>query len=177
MKKNIWMKQPTSDLATIDYKRGEKKRKDMREHENEEENCAKDQELAQNHGYCCHQHAKVAKTEHEKYKKQVNRQKEKTKGVVLDEPEQCIHYAEDPCVFNQIEMRLCKNNEIYYDIGDYEKAPITYNSSRRKRAFQYAAFILWEGVNYRKPHSRCVEDGVRALFPPLDGKIMGYKEK
>jgi hypothetical protein len=72
-KTNIWMTQPTSDLAAIDYKRGEKKRKDRREHEHEEENCAKYQELAQNHGYCCHQHAKVAKTEHEKYKKQVNR--------------------------------------------------------------------------------------------------------
>jgi hypothetical protein len=77
------------------------------------QNCAKDQELAQNRGYCCHQHAKVAKTEHEKYKKQVTRQKEKTKGVVVDEPEQCLHCAEDPCVFNQIEMRLCENDEIY----------------------------------------------------------------
>jgi hypothetical protein len=74
-------------------------------------------------------------------------------------------------------MRLWENDEIYYDSGDYEKALITYNSSRRKRAFQYAAFILWEGVNYRKPHYRCVEDGVCALFPPLNGKIMGYKEK
>jgi hypothetical protein len=53
-------------------------------------------------------------------------------------------------VFTQIEMRLCENDEIYYNVGDYEKAPITYNSSRRKRTFQYSAFILWEGVNYRK---------------------------
>jgi hypothetical protein len=74
-------------------------------------------------------------------------------------------------------MRLCKNDEIYFDSGDYEKAPTTYNSSRRKRAFQYAAFILWEGVNYRKPHYRCVDSGACSLFLPLDGKIMGYKEK
>jgi hypothetical protein len=131
----------------------------------------KSQESVQHHRYCCHQHAKVAKTEHEKYKKQVSRQQEKTKEVV-DKPEQCIHCDKDPCVFNQIEMRLCKNDEIYFDSGDYEKAPITYNISRRKRAFQYAAIILWEGVNYRKPHYRCVEDGVRALFPPLNDKIM-----
>jgi hypothetical protein len=57
---NIWMMQPTSNLATINYKRGEKKRKDRQEKDNEEEKCAKDQESAQNHGYCCHQHAKVA---------------------------------------------------------------------------------------------------------------------
>jgi hypothetical protein len=74
-------------------------------------------------------------------------------------------------------MRLCENDEIYYDAGEYEKAPINYNSSRRKRAFQYAAFILWEGVNYRKGHYRCVENGVHSLFPPLDGKTMGYKEE
>ena len=46
-----------------------------------------------------------------------------------------------------------------------------------KRAFQYAAFILWEGVSYRKRYYRCVENGVRSLFPPLDGKTMGYKEE
>ena len=148
-KTNIWLTQPTSDLATINYKRGEKKRKDRREKEKEEENCGQDQEYAQNHGYCCHKHAKVAKKEHERNKKQVSRQAEK-KNEFINEEEQCIHCDEDPCVFTQIEMRLCENDEIYYDVGDYEKAPITYNSSRRKRAFQYAAFILWEGVNYCK---------------------------
>jgi hypothetical protein len=71
------MTQPTSNLATINYKRGEKKRKkEGQEQVREEENCAEDQQTAQNHGYCCHQHAKVAKTEHEKYKKQPNQTKE-----------------------------------------------------------------------------------------------------
>jgi hypothetical protein len=155
-------------LATINYKHGEKKRKDRREKEKEEENCAQDQEYAGNHGYCCHQH--------ERNKKQISRQTEKT-NEFINEEEQCIHCDEDPCIFTQIEMRLCKNDEIYFDVGDYEKAPVTYNSSRRKRAFQYAAFILREGVNYRKRHYRCVENGVRSLFPPLDGKTMGYKEE
>jgi hypothetical protein len=118
----------------------------------------------------------VAKKEHERNKKQVSRQTEK-KNEFINEEEQCIHCDKDPCVFTQIEMRLCENDEIYYDAGEYEKAPINYNSSRRKRAFQYAAFILWEGVNYRKGHYRCVENGVHSLFPPLDGKTMGYKEE
>jgi hypothetical protein len=83
-KTNIWMTQPTSDLATINYKRGEKKRKDRREQENEEYNYAKGQESAQNYGYYCHQHAKVAKTEHEKYKKQVRRQKEKKNKSLMN---------------------------------------------------------------------------------------------
>jgi ATPase subunit of ABC transporter with duplicated ATPase domains len=126
----IWLTQPTSDLATINYKRGEKKRKDRQEKEKEEENCAQDQESAQNHGYCCHQHAKVAKKEHERYKKQVSRQMEKTKEIINEE-EQCVHCDEDPCVFTQIEMRPCKNDEIYYNVGGYEKALTTYNSKSR----------------------------------------------
>jgi hypothetical protein len=72
------------DLATINYKGGEKKRKDRQDKDNEEEKCVKDQELAQNHGYCCHQHAKVAKKGHEKYKKQLSRQKEMLKEFTIE---------------------------------------------------------------------------------------------
>jgi hypothetical protein len=54
---------------------------------------------------------------------------------------------------------------------------VVYNSGRHKRAFQYTVFILWEGINYCKPHFACIEDGVCALFPPFNGKIMGYKKK
>jgi Fe-S-cluster-containing dehydrogenase component len=64
------------------------------------------------------QHAKGAKTEHKTYKKQMKRQKEKVKQLV-DGPEQCIHCDKDPCDFIQIEMRLCKNDDIYYDSADY----------------------------------------------------------
>jgi hypothetical protein len=41
-KTNLWLTRPASNLATINYKRGEKKRKDRREKEKEEENCAQD---------------------------------------------------------------------------------------------------------------------------------------
>jgi hypothetical protein len=74
-------------------------------------------------------------------------------------------------------LKLCENDAIYYDEGEYGKDPVAYNSARRKRAYQYAAYILWEGINYRKQHYSCVEKGVCALFPPFDGKIMGYKEE
>jgi hypothetical protein len=139
---------------------------------NQEESCAENQEKAQMNGYCCHQHAKVAKkahkdstTEMKKRKGQVNR--------VVDGPDH--HCNKDPCVFIQIELRLCENDEIHFDKDQYAKDPVSCNSSRCKRAYQYAAFVLWEGINYRKPHYKCVEDGVRALFPPFDGRIMGYK--
>jgi hypothetical protein len=66
---------------------------------------------------------------------------------LVDKTKQYIYCDEDPCVFNQIEIRLCTNDDIYYGSGDYEKAPVVYNSSGRKRAFQYAAFVLWEGGN------------------------------
>jgi hypothetical protein len=125
-------------------------------------------------GYCCHQHAKVAKKERELSKTEIKKRKGQVNRVV-DGPDHCIHCDEDPCVFIQVESRLCENDEIYFDEEQYAKDPVSCNSGRRKRAYQYAAFVLWEGINYRKPHYKCVEDGIRALFPPFDGKIMGYK--
>jgi hypothetical protein len=97
------------------------------------------------------------------------------KQAKVDGPDHCIHCDEDPCVFVQNESRLCENDTIYYDICDYENAPAAYNSGRCKRAYQYTAFVLWEGINYRRPHYTCVENGVHPLFPPIDSKVMGYK--
>jgi hypothetical protein len=88
---------------------------------------------------------------------------------MIDGPDHCIHCDEDPCVFIQIESCL------WFDEEDYHKDHAAYNSGRCKHAYQYAAFVLWEGIDYRKPYYRYVEDGVRALFPPVDGKIIGYK--
>ncbi len=173
-KRNIWMSKPNGTLAMIDYRRGERKRKERMENKREEESCTENQELAQMNGYCCHQHAKVAKKEHEHSKTEMKKRKGQVNRVV-DGPDHCIHCDEDPCVFIQVESRLCENDEIYFDEEQYAKDPVSCNSGRRKRAYQYAAFVLWEGINYRKPHYKCVEDGIRALFPPFDGKIMGYK--
>jgi hypothetical protein len=174
------MTQPTGDIATINYKRGEKRKKDMIEKEKEEDKCVENQRSVQDDGYCCHQHATVAKKEHDESKQQMKKQKQMKKQPQnvkksIDGSDHCIHCDKEPCCFIQIESRLCENDEIYFDEEDYAKDRSAYNSGRRKRAYQYAAFILWEGVNYRKPHYRCVEDGVRALFPPFDGKIIGYK--
>jgi hypothetical protein len=167
------MSKPVGSMATISYKRGEKKRKEREDKEREEENCADNQKSALSCGYCCHQHAKVAKMEHEESKRQ--KKKKETVKKMIDGPDHCIHCDEDPCVFIQIESLLWENDKIYFDKENYDKDPAAYNSGRRKRAYQYAAFVLWEGINYQKPHYRCVEDGVRALFPPVDRKIMGYK--
>jgi hypothetical protein len=166
------MPKPIGSMATINYKRGKKKRKERENKEREEENCADNQKSALNCGYCCHQHTKVAKMEHEESKRQ--KKKKETVKKVINGPDHCIHCDEDPCVFIQI-SRLWENDEIYFDEEDYNKDHAAYNSCRCKRAYQYAVFVLWEGRNYRKPHYRCVEDGVRALFPPVDGQIMGYK--
>jgi hypothetical protein len=115
-------------------------------------------------GYCCHQHAKVAKKEHEDDSKtQMKKQRGDEVNKVVDGPDHCIHCDEDPCVFIQIESRLCENDEMYFDEEHYAKDPVSRNSGRRKRAYQYAEFVLWEGINYRKPHYKCVEDGVRSL--------------
>jgi hypothetical protein len=127
-------------------------------------------------GYCCHQHAKVVKKEQEDDSKtQMKKQMGEEVYKVVDGPDHCIHCNEDPCVFIQIETQLCENSKIYFGEEHYAKDPVSCKGGRRKRAYQYAAFVLWEGINYRKPHYKCVEDGVRSLFPPFDGKIMGYK--
>jgi hypothetical protein len=120
-KKNVWMPEPIGNMAsTINYKWGEKERKERSEKEREEENCAENQQSA-NYGYCCHQHAKVAKTEHEKRMKQMKKQKDEVNKLV-DGPDHCIHCDEDPsCVFIQIESYLCENDEIHYDADDYGK--------------------------------------------------------
>jgi hypothetical protein len=167
-KRNIWMSEPTTDIAKIEFKRKEKKRKDIEVKRREEEDCYDNQQLAQNQGFCCHAHATVMKREQE--------EDVRKKKVKVNAPDHCAYCDEEPCVFIQIESRLCENDSIYYDEDEYQRDPVKYNSGRRKRAYQYAAFILWEGINYRKPHFTCVEDGVRALFPPFDGRIMGYKK-
>jgi hypothetical protein len=173
-KKNIWMTEPESDLQKVIFKRAEKKRKERVEKQENEENCHDNQQKAKEEGFCCYQHAAEMKKESVEKKEQKASKKLK---LTIDGPDHCIHCDEDPCVFIQIEARLNENDEIYFDGYDYKKDPSKCNSGRRKRAFQYAAFIMWEGINYRKPHFSCVEDGVRALFPPFDGKTMGYKEK
>ena len=79
-------------------------------------------------------------------------EREFKKQAKVDGPDYCIHCDEDPCVIAQIEARLCENDTINYDEREYENSPVTYNSGRRKCAYQYAAFVLWEGINYRRPH-------------------------
>jgi hypothetical protein len=46
---------------------------------------------------------------------------------VVDEPDHCIHCDEDPCVFIQIEILLCDDDDIYYDKKDYAKGPVACN--------------------------------------------------
>jgi hypothetical protein len=168
------MTTPIGNMATINFKQGEKNRKERGEKERKEENCAENQQSVQNYGYCCHQYAKVAKTEQEEGNKQRKKQKDKV-NKAIDGPDYCIHCDEDPCVFIQIKSGLCENKEIYYYEDEYGKDHVACNSCRRKRAYQYTEFVLWEGINYRKPHYRCLKDGARALFPLFDGEIMDYK--
>jgi hypothetical protein len=139
-KNNIWLSEPTSDLAKISYKRKEKKQRDNMKKRKEEEECADNQQSAQDEGFCCHHHAKRLKIKEEE--ERIGKKRAKVDG-----PDHCIHCDEDPCFFVQIESRLCENDTIYYDRCDYENAPAAYNSGRRKHAYhQYATFVLWEGI-------------------------------
>jgi hypothetical protein len=55
----------------------------------------------------------VLETEHDKCKEQTKKQKAKIKKLI-DGPDHCIHCDEGPCVFIQIESRLCENDAIYF---------------------------------------------------------------
>jgi hypothetical protein len=88
---------------------------------------------------------KVAKKAHEDSKTQMKKQKGEVNKLV-DGSDQCTHCNKDPCVFIQIESRLCENDEIYFEEDHYVKVPVWCNSGRRKRVYQYAAFVLWEAI-------------------------------
>jgi hypothetical protein len=155
-KSNFWLSKPTSERGNITFKRKEKKKRDNMKQRKEEEVCADNQQTAQNKGFCCHHYAKRLKLKEEK-------EKECTKQAKVDGPDHCIHCHEDPCVFIQIESCLCENDTIYYDSYEYENTPVTYNCGRRKRSYQYAAFVLWEGINHRRPHTFLPVRSLRAL--------------
>jgi hypothetical protein len=109
------MTKSAGNMETINYKGGEKERKKRIEKERDEDNCAENQQSAQMYGYhCCCQHAKMTKTEHKESKKQTKKEMNEVNKVV-DGPDHRIHCDEDPCVFIQIELHLCKNDKIYYD--------------------------------------------------------------
>jgi hypothetical protein len=108
------MSEPIGSMAKFNYNWGEKKRKERENKEREEENCAGNPKSALICGYCCHQHAKVAKMEHEESKRQ--KKKKETVKKMIDGPGHCIHCdEEDPCVFIQIDSRLWENDKIYFD--------------------------------------------------------------
>ncbi len=168
--RKIWLEKPSSTIERNKWCRQEKKRKDSEAKEAEMYDCKEKQEKAQNQGYCCHAHAVEIKQE-KKERKRLKKAKE------IDGPNHCILCDEDPCAFVQIELRLTENDDIYYDKEEFAKDPVACNRARRNRAYKYAAYILWERLGYRRPHYKCVETGVRSLYPPFNGKITGFKEK
>jgi hypothetical protein len=64
------------------------------------------------------------------------------------------------------EQNIADNDSIYNDATKHAENPVVVNSARHKRAYQFTAHLLWEGINYRSQHYPCVEAGMRALFPP-----------
>jgi hypothetical protein len=172
--KNTWMSEPTSDLMKIRFLRKTKKRK-----ERQFETMEKDfplRELSDNQarkkGFCCASHAAEDEA---KQKRDVKKREGEAREI--HGPGFCSHCEEDSCVFVQSERDITENDAIYYDAAEHAENPVAVNSARRKRAYQFTAHLLWEGINYRRQHYPCVEAGVRALFPPQDGKIMGYKDE
>ena len=95
-------------------------------------------------------------------------------------PSHCIHCDDDPCLWLQLEPAILDNDRVYNseDIAG-EALANEPNRARRKRAFRLASQMIngHLGNGIRKKHMRCIEDGVRSLFPAVDGKHMGFKEE
>ena len=53
------------------------------------------------------------------------------------------------------------------------------NNIIRKAGYQYASRVIFGplGVGVRKKLPQCVEDGVRSMYPSVDGSFMGYRTK
>ena len=90
---------------------------------------------------------------------------------LLDGPSWCPHCECDPCQFFQLETNIL-------DFDNRRGKVTERNSWRRKRAYQYVTRhregVLGNGVRRELP--ACILAGVRSLFPPVDGAVMGFKE-
>jgi hypothetical protein len=171
---NTWMSEPKSDVQKMGYFRATRKRKAREEEDREIAVCGELHEQANIELYCCPGHARKAKLN-----AKLKEEKKTRDGVnegTMEGPGFCKHCIDDPCVFIQFEDTIVKNDLIYFDAKEYAEDPVTVNRQRHKRAYQFTAHLLWEGIKYRRQHYTCVEAGVRALFPPFDGKVMGFKE-
>jgi hypothetical protein len=96
---------------------------------------------------------------------------------MLEGPNLCVVCGCDPCQFIQFETNILEQDRIHNeDIGMNASER---NSRRRKRAYKLVSRLregmLGRGV--RRPLPSCILDGVRSLFPPVDGVVMGFMEE
>jgi hypothetical protein len=97
--------------------------------------------------------------------------------AMLEGPNLCVVCGCDPCQFIQFETNILEQDRIHNkDVGINASER---NSTRRKCAYKLVT-RLREGVlgrGVRKPLPNCILDGVRSLFPPMDGVVMGFMEE
>jgi hypothetical protein len=106
-KKNTWLTKLLGAMAAINYNCGEKKRKDRME--KEKRRMTVPRTITDTVDTTC----KGSKER----KQGTERANEKEKGKVKQlehKPDHCLHCDEDPCVFIQIEIWLCENDDTYF---------------------------------------------------------------
>jgi hypothetical protein len=84
--------------------------------------------------------------------------------VLLHGPNICIVCGCDPCEFQQMEMEILvwdrnHNEDVGLDAGERKQHQKTV------------------GHGVRKKLPSCIEDGVRSLFPAVDGKVMVFLDE
>ena len=96
------------------------------------------------------------------------------------EPLICRSCRMDPCIFTRLQHDIMLHDSAINTVQNqpsYPMAGVVRNRQRRHRAFRYATYRLYGylGKNNRKRMPRCIEDGIRSLYPAYNGLHVGYK--
>jgi hypothetical protein len=96
----------------------------------------------------------------------------------LEGPNLCVVCGCDPYQFIHFETNMLEQDHIHNeDVG--MNASERNSTRRRKRAFKLVT-RLREGVlgqSVRRPLPSYILGGIRSLFPPVDGVVMGFMEE
>ena len=97
------------------------------------------------------------------------------------EPIVCRVCKLDPCIFTRLESDILAHDTAVNTVNNLPSDPmggVVRNRMRRNRAYHFCAYRLYGylGSGNRKKFPRCIEEGVRCLFPAYNGLHVGYQD-
>ena len=96
----------------------------------------------------------------------------------LDEtqPEECFHCELAPCIWSVHSAQMVEYAEVVLVVDPTDNAREL--SSKRKALYRQMSHLLngHLGRGNRKPHTECVKQGIRDIFPDPNGQFMGHRD-